>query len=160
MLVKIADLITEEQMENKPASIRVDFFNVENINVRFDGAFADVIGLGADMYCAIVETVITKELMDNLIEDECSILKENYADAIEGYAYLDFAIDEDSNITSNMRGKTLQLAMGYYEFMYQVTEHYNISIEEYYKHIKSNYQNWKKSDKKKIFDDALKTQKE
>jgi len=155
MKFKIQDLITPDQLQNKPAWIKIDYQNLENIEVHFAGQFADVIGLGADIYCALVEEVIDKTLMDNLIEDECAILKENYFDETAMMAKLHFAIDEESNISAKMEGKTLPLAAAYFEFLHEVTEHYNISLDEYFKHIQKNYKKWSKLDKKRVFQEGI-----
>lgn len=155
---KIKDLITPEQLENKPASIRIDFYNLAEIEVHFEGQFSDVIGLGADIYSALAEEVIEKELLDFIIFDRSEMLRLKYGHELprQRRGFIDFKIDEKSNIAANINGNEIALAIGYQQFIENVCTKYDLSYKEYLELIKDNYESWKKSDKKRIFKEALK----
>ena len=154
---KINDLIDPSQFKNEPASIKIEFNGLHNIDVKFDGQFLDVIGLGADIYCAMVEEVIEQDLLNSIIEIGWFQLLIPFAKELKNQkAIIDFSIDETSNIVANVNGNSVALAAGYYQFLQEVTKYYDISIGEYFEIIKGNYEAWKKSDKKRVFQQNIK----
>ena len=151
---RIKDVFTPNQAQNKPAFIKVEYKNLYQIDVKFGGQFADVIGLGADLYSALVEEIIERELMDSLIVNKCRVLEE-FDLLLRNKALIDFKIDEKSNIDAYINGNSISLAAGYCRFLELVCKTYDISMYEYFDLIKGSYESWKNSDKKRIFDKAI-----
>ena len=149
------DLMDPSQLENKYAAVKIIYKDLDHIDVKFEGQYADVIGLGADIYSALVEEIIERTLLNAMIINGLESLRE-YEKMLIKDAFIDFTIDNRSNIKANVNGNPIVLAISYMKFLNKVTEHYNISLQEYYNFIQDTYEGWRKSDKKRVFLDNIK----
>lgn len=149
------DLMDPSQLENKYAAVKINYKDLDHIDVKFEGQYADVIGIGADIYSALVEEIIDRSLLNTMIINELESLRK-YEKMLIKDAFIDFTIDNTSNIKAKVNGNPIVLAISYMKFLNKVTEHYNISLQEYYNFIQDNYESWRKSDKKRVFLDNIK----
>lgn len=149
------DLMDPSQLENKYAAVKIIYKDLDHIDVNFEGQYADVIGLGADIYSALVEEIIDREIV-NLAIKLGLIYFEPYRNELKKDAIINFEIDENSNIKANVNGNPVALCVAYVAFINSITEHYNISKLEYYVFIQDTYEGWRKSDKKRVFLDNIK----
>ena len=149
---RIIDLITPDQLENKPAAIKITYYNLDRIDVKFEGQYTDVIGLGADIYSLLVTEVIDKALLDLIIRGEgAPLYRFSNERNLNRLAKIHFTIDENSMIESTVSGHSIALAAAYVEFLKRVCARYDISLTEYHETILGNYEMWSASDKKDIF---------
>lgn len=152
---RMKDLMDPSQLENKYAAVKIIYKDLDHIDVKFEGQYADVIGLGADIYLALVEEIIDREIV-NLAIKLGLIHFEPYRNKLVKDAIIDFEIDENSNIKANVNGNPVALCVAYVKFINTITEYYNISLMEYYIFIQDTYESWRKSDKKRVFLDNIK----
>ena len=152
---RMKDLMDPSQLENKYAAVKIIYKDLDHIDVKFEGQYADVIGLGADIYSALVEEIIDRSLLNAMIINGFESLRK-YEKMLIKDAFIDFRIDNTSNIKAKINGNSIVLAISYMKFLNKVTEHYNISLLEYYNFIQDSYDSWRKSDKKRVFLDNIK----
>lgn len=152
---RMRDLMDPSQLENKYASVKIIYKDLDHIDVKFEGQYADVIGIGADIYSALVEEIINREIVNHAIKLGL-IYFEPYRNELVKDAIINFEIDENSHIKSIFNGNPVALCVAYVQFIDSITEHYNISKLEYLNFIQDNYESWRKSDKRRVFLDNIK----